>query len=396
MPMERIIMHIDVNNAFLSWSAIDLLNNGYKYDIRNSYAVIGGDESRRAGIVLAKSMPCKKLGIVTAETLYSARKKCRVLKVFPPNFLFYQKMSKAMFDLIGKYTPDIEIASIDECYVDYGKSRLINGDPLEFAHKLQKEINETLGFTVNIGIANNKLCAKMASDFSKPNKIHTLFSYEVEDKMYPLPVGDLFGIGKKSVPKLNQIGIKTIRDLACYDKNKLSIFFKNQAGHMIDIAHGIDDSEVIVERPSAKSISTTVTLPVDITNLEDGYDELRKISERVAFELREKNKYAYIVAVILKSNSFINKTHQIKLTNPTNVGLEIYKKAKVLLKEMWDGEPIRLIGIRLDNLVMNYGYQASIFENVEKKINDEKLEKVIDAIKKKYGNKSIRIAKERK
>ena len=213
--------------------------------------------------------------------------------------------------MIGKYTPDIEIASIDECYVDYGKSRLINGDPLEFAHKLQKEINETLGFTVNIGIANNKLCAKMASDFSKPNKIHTLFSYEVEDKMYPLPVGDLFGIGKKSVPKLNQIGIKTIRDLAFYDKNKLSIFFKNQAGHMIDIAHGIDDSEVIVERPSAKSISTTVTLPVDITNLEDGYDELRKISERVAFELREKNKYAYIVAVILKSNSFINKTHQI-------------------------------------------------------------------------------------
>ena len=385
-------MHIDVNNAFLSWSAIDLLNNGYKYDIRNSYAIIGGDETKRSGIVLAKSTPCKKLGIVTAETIYSARKKCRVLKVFPPNFPFYQKMSKSLFELISKYTPDIEIASIDECYIDYGKSKLINGDPLLFAQKLQKEINETLGFTVNIGIANNKLCAKMASDFSKPNKIHTLFFNEIEEKMYPLPIGDLFGIGKKSVPKLNHIGIQTIGDLANYDEKKLSIFFKNQANHLINIAKGIDDSEVIVERPSVKSISTTITLPVDITNLEEGFDELRKISEDVAYQLREKGKYAYVVAVIIKTNNFINKTHQVKLTNPTNMGIEIYKKSKILLKEMWNDEPIRLIGIRLDNLVANYGYQVSLFENVEKKINDEKLEKVIDAIKKKYGNKSILFA----
>jgi len=243
--MERIIMHIDVNNAFLSWSAIDLLNNGYKYDIRNSYAVIGGDENSRRGIVLAKSMPCKKLGIKTADTLYSAREKCRVLKVFPPNFEFYHKMSTAMFQIISKYTPDIEVASIDECYVDYGKCRFINGEPLEFAKKLQKEIYDTLGFTVNIGIANNKLCAKMASDFSKPYKIHTLFEHEVEEKMYPLKVGELFGIGKKSVPKLNDLGIYTIGDLANYDEKKLSVFFKNQASAMIKWAKGIDESEVV-------------------------------------------------------------------------------------------------------------------------------------------------------
>lgn len=263
--MERIIMHIDVNNAFLSWSAVDLLNNGYKYDIRNSYAVIGGDESRRAGIVLAKSTPCKKLGIQTAETLYQARKKCRVLKVFPPNYAFYQKMSKELFKIISKYTPDIEVASIDECYIDYGKSMLINGDPIKFAYKLQKEINDTLHFTVNIGIANNKLCAKMASDFEKPNKVHTLFQNEVKTKMYPLPVGDLFGIGKKSVLKLNQIGIHKIEDLANYDEKHLAFFFKNQAKHMIELAQGIDDTEVVSERDDCKSISMTTTLPIDIT-----------------------------------------------------------------------------------------------------------------------------------
>lgn len=389
-------MHIDVNNAFLSWSAIDLLNKGYKYDIRNSYAVIGGDETKRSGIVLAKSTPCKKLGIQTAETLNQARKKCRILKVYPPNFPFYQKMSNELFKIISKYTPDIEIASIDECYVDYGKSMLINGDALEFAKKLQKEITETLKFTVNIGIANNKLCAKMASDFTKPNKIHTLFNDEIEKKMYPLPVGDLFGIGKKSIPKLNQIGIITIKDLATYDEEKLAIFFKNQAKHMIELAKGIDTSEVISESPDCKSISSSTTLPLDITDPEDAYDELRKISEKIAQQLRKENKYAYTVAIIIKTNTFVNKNHQTKLKNPTNTGLEIYKKAKELLKEVWNDEPIRLIGIRLDNLVINYTYQASIFENVEQKIRNEALEHAIDKIKEKYGSSSIKIAQNRK
>ena len=391
--MERIIMHIDVNNAFLSWTAIDLLNNGYKYDIRNSYAVIGGDENRRSGIVLAKSNPCKKLGIKTADTLYSARSKCRVLKVFPPNFEFYHKMSTSMFQIISKYTPDIEVASIDECYVDYGKCKFINGEPLEFAKKLQKEIYDTLGFTVNIGIANNKLCAKMASDFSKPYKIHTLFSYEVEEKMYPLEVGELFGIGKKSVPKLHDLGIKTIGDLANYDEKKLTIFFKNQAKSMIASAKGIDNSEVISEELDPKSISNTTTLVKDITDLDMAYDELRKIAENVASSLRKEKKYAYVVAVITKSNSFVSKTHQTKLVNPTNIGLDIYKKAKQLFKEMWEGEPIRLIGIRLDNLVDNYGYQVNLFENVEEKIKNEELEKIVDDIKKKYGENSIIIGK---
>ena len=183
-------MHIDVNNAFLSWSAVLMLKDGYKYDIRNSYAVIGGDEDSRRGIVLAKSMPAKKRGVVTGETLYSARKKCPALKSYPPNYNFYKKMSDSMFALIKKYTPDVEQMSIDECFLDYTPVKHLYGDERQFAYRLKKEIYDTLGFTVNIGIANNKLCAKMASDFSKPYKVHTLYKNEVQDKMWPLQVDE--------------------------------------------------------------------------------------------------------------------------------------------------------------------------------------------------------------
>ena len=202
-------MHIDVNNAFLSWSAVYYLLKGSKIDIRNTYAVIGGDETKRRGIVLAKSNPAKKCGIVTGETLFSARKKCKNLEVYPMNYSFYQLMSNKFFNIIKKYSPDIEIASIDECYLDYTHVQKLYGDPIEFAKKIQKEINDRLKFTINIGIANNKLCAKMASDFEKPNKIHTLFSNEVQTKMWNLPIDDLFTVGKKSSEKMKLLNIYT-------------------------------------------------------------------------------------------------------------------------------------------------------------------------------------------
>src|SRR5574344_247036 len=231
--MENIIMHIDVNNAFLSWTAVDLLNKGYKYDIRNSYAVIGGDPKKRSGIVLAKSIPAKKMGVVTGETLYSARKKCPSLKSYYGDYKLYGEMSKKFINILKKYTPDIEQVSVDECYLDYGKVKKLYGDELEFAKKIQKEIFDTLGFTVNIGIANNKLCAKMASDFSKPNKIHTLYDYEVKTKMWPLPIGDLFGVGRRSVSKFELLNIHTIGDLAESDVNTLYKYFKNQSQYYI-------------------------------------------------------------------------------------------------------------------------------------------------------------------
>lgn len=384
--MDRIILHIDVNNAFLSWSAIDLLNKGAKYDIRNSYAVIGGDEKARRGIVLAKSMPAKKQGVVTAETLYSAKKKCPALRIYPPNFEFYSIMSHKMFEILYKYTPDIEIASIDECYMDYGKIKKINGNEVEFAHKIQKEIYDTLGFTVNVGVANNKLCAKMASDFSKPNKIHTLYSNEVEEKMYPLPIGDLFGVGKKTASILKELGIFTIGELANADPNLLKKKFKNQVDYLINSARGIDNSEVISYKTDPKCISTSTTLPVDAFKLSEVKDILKEQAEKVGLELRKEEKYAYVVAAIMKNKDFQNVSKQTKIKNPTNITKEIYEVALKLMEQIWDKNGVRLIGIRVSNLVSNRYFQGSLFDsNIE---NDEKmknLEKTIDNIKEKYG-----------
>lgn len=382
--MERIIMHIDVNNAFLSWTAIDLLNKGSKYDIRGSYAVIGGDEKRRAGIVLAKSTPAKKMGIVTGETLASARKKCRVLKTYEPNFKFYQEMSNKMFKLISKYTPDIEIASVDECYLDYTKIRTMQGDPLEFAKKLQKEILDELGFTVNIGIANNKLCAKMASDFSKPYKIHTLYDNEIKEKMWPLKVGELFGIGKKTAPKLNKINIFTIEDLAKAKPEELYKYFKNQSEGMINWANGIDNSLVISKPRDPKGIGNEITIDHDLTDTNEIYKHLLYLSEKVGVRLRKQKKYANVIVVILKDNKFKRFSHQKKLETPTDSTEEIYNISKKILREMYDNEKIRLIGLRLDSLTDKKIKQVSIFD--EENIDENKVDEVIDKLNKKYKN----------
>ncbi len=387
--MDRIIMHIDVNNAFLSWTAIDLLNHGNKYDIRNSYAVIGGDPKMRHGIVLAKSMPAKKLGIVTAETLFSAKKKCKSLRVYPPNYSWYSYMSKELFKLISKYSPDIEIASIDECYLDYTKVRKLNGDPIKFAYKLKKEVKDKLGFTINIGIANNKLCAKMASDFSKPDKVHTLFMNEVKNKMWPLPIEDLFGVGKSSSKKLRKLGVNTIRDLACYNPEKLYLYFKNQSKRMIDAANGIDNTQVQVINNIRKGISNSITLSRDLTDIVEINNIVAKLAENVASCLRKQKQYTYVVGVILKDNYFKSYSHQRKLKNPTNITSEIVKVAKELVKEMWHEESIRLIGVRLDKLVKTPYHQVSLFENFDNKKKENKLDTTIDNLRKKYGNNIV-------
>ena len=381
-------MHIDVNNAFLSWTALELLQNGSKYDIRNSYAVIGGDPSARKGIVLAKSNPAKKQGVVTAETLYSAKKKCPVLRVYKPNYSFYQKMSNSMFQLLYKYTPDIEIASIDECYLDYTPIKHIYGDPLDFAKKIQNEIYETLGFTVNIGIANNKLCAKMASDFEKPFKIHTLYENEIKQKMWPLQVGELFGIGKKTVPKLEKLNIYTISDLANSDLDKLSKYFKNQAQYLINRANGIDEAKVISTPPERKGIGNEITLPKDIETKEEVFNCFNILSEQISTRLKKMEKYALTITIILKDNLFIRSTHQKKLLNAIRNSEDILKIAKELYLEMKYEKPIRLIGIRVNNLTDMVIHQVSIFENnIEENI---KLEKIVDNLKEKYGTKIIK------
>lgn len=388
--MERIIMHIDVNNAFLSWTALYLLEQGYQTDIRNIEAIIAGDPKKRSGIVLAKSTPAKRKGVETAETIYEAKRKCPNLKIFKPTYEMYKRKSEELFKILKSYTPDIEKASIDEGYLDYGKIKNIYGNELEFAKKLQNQIKEELGFTVNIGIANNKLCAKMASDFTKPNRIHTLYKNEIKQKMYTLPIENLFGVGKQTAEKLKYLNIKTIKDLATKDEYSLRKIFKNQAKHLIEIANGIDNSEVDSSEYKPKGISHELTLKEDTTSKQELYKYLRILSEMVSKRIRKENKYAKVICVILKDNKFKRYSHQKKLKNQVNSYNEIYNYSKEILNEFYKNEKIRLIGIRLDDLKEEKTYQTSLFDKEPEK--DEKIDKIIDQINDKYGKPVLKRA----
>ncbi|MEG0022298.1 MAG: DNA polymerase IV [Bacilli bacterium] len=390
--MEKIVFHIDVNNAFLSWTAIKLLNEGYKTDIRTISAIIGGDEQARSGIVLAKSIPAKKKGITTAETLYQARKKDKNLKIFPPDYEWYEYNSNRLFDLLQTYTPDIEIASIDECYLDYGKVKMLYGPEVDFAYALKDKIEKELKFTVNIGIGENKLCAKMASDFEKPNKVHTLYRNEIEEKMFPLPVGELFGIGKKTVPKLNQIGIFTIKDLATINEIKLKRHFKNQANYMIQIANGIRYDEVDSIKHTNTSISHETTLTKDTSDKEILYKELFKLSVMVGRRVRLQKEYATVICVVIKTCFFKKISHQKKLKNGTNISSEIFHFSKEILDEFYDSTPVRLIGIRLDGLEKDRTYQTSLFEKPVYRDKELKIDLVVDDINTKYGELIVKRA----
>ena len=388
--MERIIMHIDVNNAFLSWTALYLLEQGYQTDIRNIEAIIAGDPKKRSGIVLAKSTPAKRKGVKTAETIYEAKRKCPNLKIFKPTYEMYKRKSEELFKILKSYTPDIEKASIDESYLDYGKIKNIYGNELEFAKKLQNQIKEELGFTVNIGIANNKLCAKMASDFTKPNRIHTLYKNEIKQKMYTLPIENLFGVGKQTAEKIKYLNIKTIKDLATKDEYSLRKIFKNQAKHLIEIANGIDNSEVDSSEYKPKGISHELTLKEDTTSKQELYKYLRILSEMVSKRIRKENKYAKVICVILKDNKFKRYSHQKKLKNQVNSYNEIYNYSKEILNEFYKNEKIRLIGIRLDDLKEEKAYQTSLFDKEPEK--DEKIDKIIDQINDKYGKPVLKRA----
>lgn len=385
--MKRIIFHVDVNNAFLSWTAVYLLNNGYERDIREIPCVIAGDEKSRHGIVLAKSPIAKKYGVVSAETLYSARKKCPNLEVFSPQYDFYMEMSNKFYNYLKNYTPVIERASIDECFLDMTNTKYLYDDIMSVAYKIKNEIKEMFGFTVNIGIANNMLCAKMASDFEKPDKVHTLFMEEIKDKMWPLPINDLLFIGKSSSKVLNEIGIKTIGDLAKTDPMKLKRYFKNRVEDMIASANGIDNSIVNPNHYVNKCISISRTLKEDTSDEKKLKRILLDMADSVGLRARKKGLFASNIAITFKTSSFKNYSHQEKLVNPTNNTMEIYYKILSLYEKIDKNEKIRNIGIRLGDLIDNQKEQVSLFSDIKEENNQ--LQKLMDEINSKYNSSIV-------
>lgn len=389
--MEREILHVDVNNAFLSWTAIDMLKNGEKLDIRKIPSAICGDENRRSGIILAKSPLAKSVGVVTGETIYSAMRKCPNLVLYKPDFSIYKRYSNLLFELLSEYTYKIERFSIDECFLDM-TGFLMNNTLLSKAIEINKRVKDELGFTVNVGVSQNKLLAKMASDFTKPDKVHTLFKNEIKLKMWPLDVSELFMIGRKSVPKFNSMGIYKIGDLANFDKNVLTRKLGKFGTMAWEYANGIDNSEVNFVRERPKSIGNSVTLPIDISNYEKLEKILLSLVEQVTFRLRKENLLATVATVQLRTHDFKDITHQSKLNFATSNTKEIYEKAKQIFKEMYKYNlPIRLVGFRLEKLVEK-DEQISIFTNTSEK--DKSIDKVLDEIKEKYGYNSIKKAGE--
>ena len=383
--MERQILHVDVNNAFLSWTALDMLKNGSEVDIREIPAVIGGDESKRSGIVLAKSMKAKECGVKTAETIYQARIKCPGLKVFPSNFKIYRQYSNQLYQLLLEYTDKIERFSIDECFLDM-THYLMNDTLLNKGKEINRRVKEELGFTVNVGVAHNKLLAKMASDFTKPDRVHTLFENEIPNKMWTLPISELFMLGKRTVPKLYNMQIKTIGDLAKTNKRILQDKFGKHGSMMWEYANGIDNSEVKYQKEKPKGIGNSVTLPEDISNIDKLEEILLALTEQVTYRLRKQKMLAKVVNVQLRNKDFVDTSHQRKLSNATASTKEIFSYAKELLEQMYrKGTPIRLIGVRVDDLTDKEEMQISLFQDEVKNEKQEKLDKTIDKLKEKYG-----------
>lgn len=386
--MEREILHVDVNNAFLSWTAVEKLKNGETLDIRTIPAIIGGDEAQRKGIVLAKSNIAKQFGIQTGEPIFFARKKCPNIQIFQSDFNVYRKYSNALYNLLMEYTDKIERYSIDECFLDLTgyipKPRKL----IDIAYEISKRAREELGFTVNIGVAPNKLLAKMASDFEKPNKVHTLYQQEIETKMWKLPVAELFMVGRRSLPKLQKMGIKTIGDLAKSDE-KLLIKNFGKYGKMIwEYSNGIDNEEVNFIKEKPKNIGNSITLPYDYNDIEKIEEVLLALVEQVSYRLRNQEMFANVVNVQIKTNEFKVFSHQRKLDFATDSTKIIGKEAKKLLTEIYNNTPIRLIGVSVSGLVEKEERQISLFENIENE-KQKKIDSVLDNIKEKYGYEAI-------
>lgn len=398
--MSEIIFHIDVNSAYLSWSSVENLKTGKGIDLREIPSIIGGDEKSRHGVVLAKSVPAKAFGIITGEPVAMALKKCPNLVMAPPNHSLYREYSRRLMELLHEYTSDIEQLSVDECFLYFTPIAHQFPSPIKAAHQIKDRIREDLGFTVNIGISSNKLLAKMASDFQKPDKVHTLFPEEIAKKMWPLSVSELYMVGKSSASRLRQLGIHTIGDLAVADQDFLISHFKSHGKQMWEYANGIDPRPVVSEQTEAKGIGNSTTLSKDVTAAEDAKQILLSLSESVSGRLRKADLLAGNLCVEIKYNTFESTSHQSALLSPSNTTDALYRSACHLFDTLWNGTPIRLLGIRCAKLVpADSPVQMSIFdftapsETPVKTAADtqkqQQLEKALDSIRKRYGKDAI-------
>ena len=390
---DRVIFHIDVNSAFLSWEAVHRLQDlGEELDLRTIPSAVGGDMSKRHGVILAKSIPAKKYNVRTGEPIVDALRKCPNLTLVSPNRELYARNSAAFMEILRRYSDTVEQYSIDEAFADMTGTEGLFGSPIEAAHRLKDEIRDTLGFTVNVGISSNKLLAKMAGEFEKPDKVHTLFPGEIQEKLWPLPVGELFSVGGASEQKLKRLGIMTIGDLAQADLGTLQATLKKHGEAIWNYANGRDFSLVEAERADNKGYGNSVTLSYDVTRAEEAKQVLLSLAETVGRRLRRDGAWIEVVSVTLRFFDLTQASHQCVLEHATNITDEIYQAACRLFDEFWDRTPIRLIGIQTGKVTKEGdNRQLSLFDDTDyEKL--ERLDRAMDSIREKFGADAVRRA----
>ena len=394
---QRVIFHVDANSAFLSWSAAHrVLVLHEETDLREVPSVVAGDKESRHSIILAKSTPAKKYGIQTGEPLFQALEKCPELVVIQPDYSLYVQASRSFVEMLRQFSPSVEQYSIDEAWVDMTGTERLWGSPRLAAEQMRRRINEELGFTVNIGISSNKLLAKMAGDFEKPNKVHTLFPEEMETKFWPLPVRDLFLVGAATERKLKVMGIYTIGDLAKADLRLLKKRLGKHGEVIWHFANGRNADAVTPEPAENKGYGNSTTTSRDVTSKEEAAQVFLSLCETVGMRLRRDGKCGSCVSIHLRTNEFKHFSHQTILHGATNITTEIFDAACSLFAEAWDGiTPLRQLGVQVTRLSQEPYQQYDIFSGMspaqfEKKL---RLDETVDALRDKFGEDILRRGK---
>ena len=387
--MKRVIFHIDVNSAFLSWEAVYRLKHLCgNLDLRLVPSAVGGDVTMRHGIILAKSIPAKKYGIHTGQSVTEALQKCPGLLLVPPNYNLYQRSSQSFIRILKEYSPTVEQYSIDEAYMDMTGMEALLGDPEKAALEIGRRIREELGFTVNIGVADNKVLAKMASDFKKPDRVHTLWTGEIREKLWPLPVSELFFVGRATFRKLSQLGIKTIGDLAETDPGLIKSHFGKMGEVIWGFAQGLDVSAVEPVPPPNKGYGNSTTIAFDVADKEHAHLVLLSLAETLAARLRSDQVRAGVLSVGIKDWDFHYYSHQAPLSSPTNITEEIFKTACRVFDEAWDEQPVRHLGIHTSQITTGSERQLGLFDTGDYE-KQQRLDRTVDEIRKRFGNDSI-------
>ena len=386
--MKRVILHCDCNSFFASVETV--LNPEYK----NVPMAVCGSQEDRHGIVLAKNELAKSYNIQTAETVYSAKKKCPSLVIAEPHYKEYTTFSRRVNDIYARYTDMIEPFGIDESWLDVTASRKLFGDGVDIAQRIRHDVKKEIGITVSIGVSFNKVFAKLGSDYKKPDAITEISEENFKDIIFPLPASSLLFVGKKTEASLREIGVKTIGELAATSK-ELLVMRLGKAGEMLyNYANGLDDTPVCAASEPSKSISNGFTFRRDLLTMQDCRTGIDFLCEEIGRKLRVNSQVCSTVALTLKDIYLQSIQRQLTLDMPTDVGKEIADAAFSILKNEWhEGKPIRSITVSVSRLTNSCDVktQISMFENPneEKRKINKKKELSVDMIRQKYGDTAI-------